>query len=391
LVKHYPRPTTAYYPKQPPAFCLSGQPAEVEQVVGRLFKVKQSFVLPEGELEFQVNYDAQAKEKFVALKAQVSSLGFRPELTGTPEECVLTLRKAVVTSSKLPRLPVFVALFTIAALVVSAILQLGVYQELVPSWPTYLTFLGFAATVAVLLGAHELGQRLMARARDAGHASSYMIPFVPVIPPFLPSLGFATSQREPALNRDSLFDTVIAGPLAMLLLAVLLFAVGNVTAVQSSVAFASTNLNSTTVTINPNMIQLSIAAILSPFTHPIAAGYVSVSPIADGSVIGFILVFLALLPMASYDGGLLATIAWGQRAARVASYLSILALIVLDTWTYWAIAVIALLLVGRPNQLRLQDEVSPLSRSRQWILVGAVVLAFLCLPIPKNIATLPLP
>jgi hypothetical protein len=370
---------------------LSGQPAEVEQVVGRFFTVRQSFVLPDGELEFQVNYDEQAKGKFVTLKAQVSLLGFRPELTGTPEECVLTLRKVEASPSKLPRLPVFFALFTIAALVVSAILQLGVYQELVPSWPYYLPFLGFAATVGVILGAHELGQRLMSRARDAGHASSYMIPGIPFIPPFLPSLGFASSQREPALNRDSLFDTVIAGPIAMLLLALLLFAVGNVTAVQSSVAFANTNLNSTAVTINPNAIQLAVGTLLGPFTHPVAAGYVSVSPIADGSVIGFILVFIALLPMASYDGGLLATIAWGQRAARVASYLSILALLVLDTWTYWIVAVIVLLLVGRPNQLRLQDEVSPLSRSRQWILLGAIVLAFLCLPIPSNIATLPLP
>lgn len=370
---------------------MPGEPVEVEQVVGRLFTVKQSFVLQEGELEFQVNYDQHTKERFAELKRQVTPLGLRPELTGTPEECVLTLRRAEASSGKLPRLPVFVALFTMAALVVSAILQQEVYQELVPSWPSYLPFLGFGATVGVLLGAHELGQRLMARARDAGHANSYMIPGIPFIPPFLPSLGFASSQREPALNRDSLFDTVIAGPLAMVALALVLFAVGNVTAVQSTVPFASTNLNTTTVTINPNAIQLALGTLLSPLTHPIAAGYVSVSPIADGSVIGFLIVFIALLPLASYDGGLLATIAWGQRAAKVASYLSILALLVLDTWTYWAIAVIALLLVGRPNQLRLQDEVSPLSVTRRWILVGAIVLAFLCLPIPSNIATLPLP
>lgn len=371
---------------------MSGQSSDAEQLVRRLFTVKEFFALPDGEMEFQVAYDDASKQRFAELKAQVAPLGFRPEMTGSPEECALTLRKSEAVAKKLSRLPVFVALFTIAALVVSALLQQqGVYQVLLPSSPYYVTLLAFGATVAAILGAHELGQRLMARARDAGRASSYLIPGIPFIPPFLPSLGFATSQREPALNRDNLFDAVVAGPLAMLGVAVLLFAVGDITTVQSAVTYASTNLNSTTVIINPNAIQLALGGLLSPYVHPIASGYIGVSPIEDGSIIGFILVFLALLPMASYDGGFLATMAWGQRAAKVASYLSILALLVLDTWTYWTIAVIVLLMVGRPVQLKLQDEVSPLSPSRQWILAGAIVLAFLCLPIPNNIATLPLP
>ena len=370
---------------------MSGNPTEAEQAVGRLFAVKQSFVLPGGELEFQVGYDAAAKRNFIALKRQLSPLGYRPELTGSPEECVLTLRKAEAAPMKLSRLPILVAFFTVAAVVVSALLQQQIYQALIPSWSSYLTFFAFATTVVAILGAHELGQRLMARSRDAGHASSYVIPGLPFIPPYLPSIGFAASQREPALNRDSLFDAVIAGPIAVFALALALFAIGDVTAVQSAVAFASTGLSSMTVTINPNAIQLAVGALLSPFAHSVASGYVAVSPIEDGSVIGFILVFIALLPMASYDGGLLATVAWGQRTAKVATYLSILALLALDTWTYWPIAVIALLLAGRPNQLKLQDDVSPLSRSRRWILVGAIVLAFLCLPIPQNVATFPLP
>jgi hypothetical protein len=370
---------------------LSGKPADAEQVVRSLFAVKESFALPEGELEFQVSYGAGAKERFVQLKAKLSPLGFRPELKGTEEECVLSLRKAEAPPKKPPRLPVFFALFTMAAVVVSALLQLEVYQELVPSWPYYATFVPFAVALAAILGAHELSQRLMGRARNAGHANSYLIPGIPLIPPFLPSLGFATAQREPALNRDSLFDTVVVGPLAMLCLSILFFAVGNVTAVQSAVSFASTNLGNTTVTINPSTIQIGVASLLNSYAHPIASGYVPVSPMEDASYIGFILVFVSLLPMASYDGGFLASIAWGQRAARAASYLSILALLALDTWTYWAIAVIALLLVGRPFQLKLLDEVSPLSASRRWLLVGTIALAFLCLPIPNNIATLPLP
>ena len=380
---------TAYYRQAEPFSPLSGQP-EAEEAVRGLFAVKEVYVLPEGELEFQVAYGEKTKADFVRLKARLAPLGFRPELAGSAQECALTLRKVVAAPKKLPRIPVLFALFTITALVVSALLQQQVYHALAPSWPYYVTFSAFGVAVAVLLGAHEIGQRLMARARDAGHASSYLIPGIPVIPPFLPALVFDTTLREPALTRFAIFYTVVAGANSMLAVAVLFFAVGTVTAVQSAVPFASTNLGNTTVTINPNAIELALGGLLGPFAHPIAAGYAPVSPIEDGSIVGFILVFLSLLPIASYDGGFLATLAWGPRAVRAAGYLSVLVLLVMDTWTYWAIAVIALLMVGRPYQLKLLDDVSPLSTSRKWLLLGAILVAFLCLPIPSNIATLPL-
>ncbi|MDE1853724.1 MAG: hypothetical protein KGI38_08260 [Thaumarchaeota archaeon] len=370
---------------------MSGQPSEPERIVRSLFSVKQSFVLPDGELEFQVGYDDGTKGKFAELKAQLMPLGFRPELTGSADECVLVLRRAETTPRKLSRLPVLLALFTLASLVFTALLQQSVYHDLVPSMPDYVSFLGFGATVAVLLGVHELGQRLVGRSRDAGRASSYLIPGVPLITSFLPSLGFAGWQREPALNRDSLFDAVIAGPLAMLGLAILLYAVGDITSVQSAVPFSSSPLANTTISINPSVVQLAVDSLLGPVLRSVPAGYAAVSPMADGATIGFVLVFFGLLPMAVYDGGLMASAAWGPKAARAASYLSVLALLTLDTPNYWAVAIVALLLVGRPHQLKLSDEVSGLSSSRQWLFVGTLVLAFLCVPVPHNIANFPLP
>jgi membrane-associated protease RseP (regulator of RpoE activity) len=367
---------------------LSGQPSDAEQLVRKLFAVKQSFNLPEGELEFQVGYDDSTRGKFVELRDQLRALGYRPEMTGKKGECVLIIRKLETKPKTPPQLPVYLALFTMGGLVVAAINEAVVSQQLVPSLQNYATFLEFAVTVAVLLGAHELGQRYMARRRDAGHASSYLIPGLPFIPPFLPSLGILASQREPALNRDNLFDTVVAGPLAVLVLAVIFYSMGDVTAVQSTVPFQNTALANTTVSIYPNAIQLAIDSLLSR-TPP--AGYVFISPIADGATVGFILLFFAFLPLASYDGGFLVNIAWGQRAARTAGYLSILGLLVLDTPTYWAVAIIGLIMVGRPYQLKLLDEVSGLSTSRHWILVATIVLAFMCLPVPHNFAALRLP
>ena len=371
---------------------MSAPPPEIEQLVRSLFSVKEHFVLPEGELEFQITYAPDTKQKFVQLDRKLEAKGYRPELTGTKDECVLMLRKAPPPAGGRSGVSVLVALLTVGSLGVFSWLQTSVDEQLIPGFPDYLLFVGFGATVGVLLAAHEIGQRLAARRGQAGRSTSYLIPGVPLLTPFLPSLGFVSTQREPAVNRDKLFDVVIAGPLAIFVLAVVLYVVGVLSSVTSTVAFQNTQLVNTTVSINPNAIQTGLDYILGPLVSGAPAGYVQVSPIADGASFGFILVFICLLPMAIFDGGLLASVSWGDRGAKAATYVSVLLLLVLDMTyaTYWAVAIVVLLVAGRPVRLKLLDEVSALSPKRRWVFVGALVLAFLCLPVPHSIATFPL-
>ena len=372
---------------------MSSQAADVEQFVRSKFSVKEYYALPDGELEFQIAYDNDTKQRFVQLEREVGPKGYRPELTGTRDECVLFVKKAAPQARLPSRISVLMALLTVASLGVFAYLQTSVDNQLIPDFPAYFLFFGFGGTVGLLLGVHELGQRFAARKGQAGHSTSYVIPGVPLLTPFLPSLGFVNTQREPAVNRDRLFDVVIAGPLAIFVSAVILYIVGVLSSVPSTVAFQQTQLVNSTVSINSNAVQVGLDFLLGPLVHSAPAGFVSVSPIADGASFGFILVFIGLLPMALFDGGLLVSAAWGERAARAATYLSVLLLLVLDMnyATYWAVAIVALLLAGRPVRLRLQDEVSRLSTSRQWVFIGALVLAFLCLPVPHSLATIPLP
>lgn len=372
---------------------MSASVPEIEQLVRSMFSVKEYFALPEGELEFEIAYAPDSKEKFVQLDRQLEAKGYCPELSGTKDECVLVVRKSPPPSVGRSGVSVLVALLTVASLGVFSWLQTSVDLQLIPGFSAYLLFFGFGAAVGVLLGAHELGQRLAARKGRSGHSTSYVVPGVPLLTPFLPSLGFINSQKEPAVNKDRLFDVVIAGPLAIFVLAVVLYMVGVVSSVTSTVAFQNTQLVNTTVSINPNAVQAGLDYLLGPLVHGAPAGYVQVSPIADGASFGFILVFICLLPMTLFDGGLLASASWGDRAARVATYLSILLLLVIDMdyATYWAVAIVALLLAGRPVRLKLLDEVSGLSSNRRWIFLGALLLAFLCLPVPHSVATFPLP
>ncbi|HUH82555.1 MAG TPA: hypothetical protein VLX33_01600 [Nitrososphaerales archaeon] len=372
---------------------MSAAPVELEAMVRSRFTVKEFFSLPEGELEFQIAYDEMTKPKFADLEAESRPLGYRPELTGTKVECVLQLKKEEPVPPRNSRVPVLFALLTTASLVVFALIERIGYEQEAPSLPGYYVFFAFIVGVAALLGVHEFSQRMVGLKRRAGHAGSFAIPGVPLLPPFLPSLGFVASQKTPALNRDALFDTIVIGPLAMLLVAVAMSAAGDLTAVSSPVLYQWVHSSNSTYVSNPSAIESSLAAVLGPFLPKAAPGALLASPIADAASVGFILVFICLLPMAIFDGGYLVTVAWGARASRATTYLSVLFLLMLDVdfAIYWAVAIVALILAGRPAKLKLLDEVSPLSARRQWILAGTLVLAFLALPVPHTIATFPLP
>ena len=377
----------------PDLSAVSAQATDVEQLVRSKFSVKEFFALPGGELEFQIGYDRDTSKKFAELLLEAGASGFRPELSGSHEECVLILRKVVPSAMKKSRMPVLLALLTLASLAVFGLLQESVDAQLVPSMSPYFIFFGFSGTIAVLMAAHEVGQRFMSRGGHAGRSNRYLIPGVPFFTPFLPSLGFVSTQNEAALNRNRLFDAVVAGPLTLLCLSIALYVVGAVTAVQSAVPFPSTQLVNSTISINPSAIQIGINSVLGSLVPSPQVGYVEVSPIADGAAFGFILAFIGFLPMALFDGGLLSSIAWGEKAARAATYLSVLILLMMDMEyaTYWAVAIVALLLAGRPIRLKFLDEVSPLSSSRRWFLAGILVLAFLCVPITHSLATIQLP
>ena len=375
---------------------MSGLPADLDRSIRQKFSVVQFFALPEDEAEYQIEYHEDTKSKFEELFREISPLGYRPELSGTKDECVLILRRIQAAEHRRSRIPVLLALFTLVSVVVFALEQEIVDEQFLPSFPGSFVIIGYSISVTAIMIIHELAQRFSARKKSGGRATSYLLPGIPQITSFLPSMGFAASQREPALNRDSLYDTVIAGPLAILILALVLFAVGDLTRIPSTITLQAvrahlTNSTLTITSINPNPLQIALDAALTPWLPSVAPGYVSISPLMDGATVGFLLAFIGMLPIMSYDGGFLATAAWGLRAGRAANYISVAALFLLDTPNYWGLGLVAFFLAGRPFQLKVHDEVTPLSSSRRWITVGIIALAFLCLPIPQNLATFQLP
>lgn len=364
-----------------------------DSTVRSLFKVSDSFQLPDGETEYRVDYAEDSKNNFEKLTEALGPQGLVPWLVGTKEDCSLFVRKKQPTAPSRSSIPLIMALLTFASVVLFAIVEEEVFAAFAPAVPWYAVFFEFGSCIWAILLFHELGHRLVSRRAKTTPPRPYIIPGVPAVTFFLPSLGIVSSQREPAVNRDRLFDVMAVGPVVALAVAVLFYVVGELTTVQSTLQAQGTQLvNSyiSVVQVYPSALQFAIDAVLSPFTAPASAGFLRISPIVDAATFGFPLTFVTLLPMAFFDGGYLLSAVFGSVSTRVSTYISVLVLILIDTPYYWALAIVVLLMAARPFDIQTRDGVSGISSRRKAIYVALIALAILSVPVPQNLATFPL-
>lgn len=373
---------------------MADSPPEFDSLVREGFGVKDTFQLEDGEMEYRVTYAPDSKQKFKELCAELQPKGYTPWLTGSEEDCVLLVKKKQPPRPSVSRIPVLMALFTVASVVVYGIFEVLSYAKFAPVIPNYVVLLSFCACILAILVAHEFGHRYVAEMRGTSAPVPYIVPGIPAITAFLPTIGIVSTQREAAVNRDSIFDIAIAGPLAALGVTLVLSILGAFASVQSVLPLSGNqqiNAFLTVGQVNPGILQMALDSGLSPFLRQIAPNLARLSPVSDATAIGFFLTFVTLLPMSFFDGGYLASAVLGDRGVRAATYLSILLLLALDTPNYWAPAFLTLLIASRQQRLQLLDEVSKPAGTRRLILILAVVLALLCVPIPQNFATFPLP
>src|SRR2546428_13906473 len=255
-----------------------------------------------------------------------------------------------------------------------------------------------AACVMVLvrvIGLHGVVHRRSGSRGGTRAPVPYYLPWIPVFTP-LPFFGTVLVHREPPVNRDALFRTGLLGPIVTIVLCILFYAIGVLTAATVSMAqvqsvrTALPNIQLTTP--NPSIVEILIVSFLNligggPTT---ASGSQLISPIAAAAETGLILSFFNLLPATQLDGGQLCESVFGYRGLRITTYLSIIALLVLDTPNYWIMAVIVLVIAGRPARLTTLDEVSEASRGKKVLFAAALLLALASVPIPQNIAYLQL-
>ncbi len=372
---------------------LSAQSSELDSAVRSRFAVKDSFQLPEGEMEYRVEYRADSGESFERLNVELGALGFTPRMTGTRDDAILLVRKSQAPHPPKSRIPVMLALLTLASVVAFGLLEQVSYHQFAPGAPGNLVFLLYGATVVAIFAAHEIGHRYVARRSGASPPTSYFVPGIPGLTAALPALGVVARQKEPIVNRDRFFDVMIVGPLLGLAASVVIYLAGGFVTFQSSTPLQVCQVVNPYISFCPTSasgIQSALDFVLAPFTPGAASSLGRLSPLQDGALVGFLLTFIGVLPMASFDGGHLSNLTLGPKITRAATYVCVFALISLDIPNYWALAIVVLLVAGRPAEVKVLDEISEVSRGKRWLYLGALILGLLSLPMPHYFANFPL-
>lgn len=168
----------------------------------------------------------------------------------------------------------------------------------------------FAATMLVILVAHELGHYVAARLHKVDASLPYFIP-MPILSPF-GTMGAVIRMRGVIPTRRALLDIGASGPIAGLCFAIPLYMWG---AAHSKVVPASGS--------GEGSVQLGESVLLKVIDHffapHVAAGMdLQLSPIAFGAWGGLFVTMINLLPVGQLDGGHVAYALLGPKQDKYA-------------------------------------------------------------------------
>ena len=239
--------------------------------------------------------------------------------------------------------------------------------------------LPFAASLLTILGVHEFGHYTFGRLHGMPISLPYFIP-VPPVPPFLlGTLGALIRLRGAVRDRRALFDMAVAGPLAGLIVAVPIYALGlrlsSVVRMPSGPA-GDVGYVQFGDAILPKLIERMVLGTL-PADHDIL-----LHPVGVAAWFGFFVTALNLIPAGQLDGGHIIYALFGRRHALI-SKLTVGALVAIGVlfgsvnWLVWAVLIVALMGFQHGPTM---DDITSLSPGRRALGLFALILLFLLTP-----------
>ena len=352
---------------------------DITQIVSSIFDIQETVVSTE-TLRFKIDsYDF--KDKFVRLAQNLELLGMMTRLEKSYDGLYLDIsriakpKKKWLSKSFVPRI-----LFVVTVIMV---LVDGYYRT---DFVNSLSFIGnptemsilYAFSLIGILGVHESGHLIAAKKHKIKTTWPYFIPGVPVFG--IPTFGALIQSRGLTINRDILFDVAIAGPIAGLIIAIIVSMFGALTSPEIDNVLADELYNES------QLMKMNLPIFMTVSLEIFDKGgdntHVVMSPIFFAAWIGFLITFLNLLPAWQLDGGHMARALFGKKWHQIATYGSMGILVVLG---YWFMALFILILDFRSRDARPLDDISPLSKNRKRMFVVVLILGFLCAPLPFSI------
>ena len=287
---------------------------DITQIVSSIFDIQETVVSTE-TLRFKIDsYDF--KDKFVRLAQNLELLGMAARLEKSYGGLYLDISRIVkpkkkwLSKSFVPRI-----LFVVTVIMV---LIDGYYRtDFVNSHsfignPTEMSIL-YAFSLIGILGVHESGHLIAAKKHKIKTTWPYFIPGVPVFG--IPTFGALIQSRGLTINRDILFDVAIAGPIAGLIIAIIVSMFGVLTSPVIDGMLAD-ELDGEWQLMEMNM---PILMIISLEIFDKGDGHIIMSPIFFAAWLGFLITFLNLLPAWQLDGGHMARSLLGKKWHKIAT------------------------------------------------------------------------
>lgn len=353
---------------------------EVISIVSSKFEVTNVDLTLE-TLKFRIE-DIEFKKKFVELAQKLESMDLICRLEKTSFGIFILVnrfppkkQRKILSGSWLPRI--------LFAVVIGLVMIDGYYRTI---GANSLVNIGEPLEIAVIytisllgiLGIHESGHLIAAKLHKLKTSWPYFIPGIPIYG--IPTFGAVITSRGLTVNRHILYDVAIAGPIAGLIIAIIVSMYGAYTAPVITDELAD-DLFSQSQLIEMNEPILMIVS-LAIFGKGGQGEEVIMTPVLFAAWLGFLITFLNLLPAWQLDGGHMARALFGGKWHRIGTYASIGVLFLLG---YFIMAMFILLLSSRNPSAMPLDDVSPVPKNRKYLYIIIVILAVLCAPIPPSI------
>ena len=352
---------------------------EVISIVSSQFEVTNVDLTLE-TLKFRIE-DREFKTRFVELAQKLESRDLICRMAKTSEGTYILVnrfpprkQRKLLPGSWLPRI--------LFAIVIGFVMIDGYYRtiganSLVDIGDPFEIAIIYTISLVGILGIHESGHLIVAKFHKLKTSWPYFIPGIPIYG--IPTFGAVITSKGLMVNRHILFDVAIAGPIAGLVIVIIVSMYGAYTAPVITDDLAE-DLFSRSQLIEMNE-PLLMKATLAIFGKGGQGEEVIMTPVLFAAWLGFLITFLNLLPAWQLDGGHMARALFGAKWHRIGTYASIGVLVLLG---YWVMGMFILLMSSRSQSLMPLDDVSPAPNNRKFMYIIIVVLAILCAPLPPS-------
>lgn len=377
---------------------LNSDYSRVVSIVSSLFTLKDTQLnVRENYIEFLVA-ENDIKYKFPILIKELNKIGMVP--TARRQKYFPRLMPAlsstirlkiedgiVITVFKVPKqkirtkrqVPLHLIFFVIAVTFVfyDGLMRSGsIFAKAYVSDPILLAG-AYTISLMGILGIHELGHMVALKHYNIKASWPY---FIPGVPGFIPTFGALITQQSNMPNKNIMFDVGIAGPIAGLIITIIVSIYGSAISTLIPVEEYQ-RLSEENRLFSFNTCLLMIATL--HMTDKVVEDTVLVmSPLLFAAWIGFALTSINLIPAWQLDGGHLARAMFEERWHRIITYAGIGALFIMG---FWPMAILVLILSQRIPSNTPLDDVTSLSPRRKLLFFITLGIVIVTAPIPSSI------